>query len=104
MSIPICCISCHDIVGIFDSLGGHFKESTTTYSGPCNGVGTHTPVVITETTRYFGVVKERKIYYPETMTESKFLVWDGSTQGVWFVVLFAGQVFNDCTKRWMFRQ
>ena len=81
MSIPITCSGCGDLVGIRDGeallawgfaamKGAHDFSSAVDL--PCPGKGQHVKPEVRTRRRWFGLVREERRVYPETMTYTEW--------------------------------
>ena len=81
MSIPIMCSQCCDVIGIRDgeallSWGFAALAGNHDFSGAvdvnCPGTGKHLKPVCHMRSRWFGLIKEERWFYPETMTYTEW--------------------------------
>jgi hypothetical protein len=70
MTVSIICSECSDLVGIRDEASDDDFDPTMYL--PCPGKGRHLKGEIRTRKRWFGLIREVRWLYPETMTYTKW--------------------------------
>jgi hypothetical protein len=94
MSIPYTCRICGDIIGTEPEMFtlGRIRTGNFNWSKDvnCPGRGKHPEPTRTTTKRFFGLIDQVTLYYPETNTSSTWGEYTGPPEKfwLWFVIVF----------------
>ncbi|MDP2676294.1 MAG: hypothetical protein Q8O83_01260 [bacterium] len=94
MSKPLICNACSDLIGLIDGAFGFDGIIKT----QCLGKGNHQKPTKTEKIRFFGLINQISIEYPETFTTSSWGEYIGPPNRfmLWFAVVFGSREYGRC--------
>lgn len=94
MSKPLICNACSDMIGSIEGAFGFDGIIKT----QCPGKGNHQKPIRTEKAKFFGLIKQISIEYPETFTTSSWGEYSGPPNrwALWFAIVFGSREYERC--------